>query len=243
MTQGTCPPRIRVQSGLTDDQLHSGWNLQRIEILHQVRTRPLLVSSPPRGASTVMVLSYSSMSSPLLHSRCISHAVPSIASMPLLPLIPRVRCTPQGTGWKSVFYCNDWVTKTAPTVLLNEADTWLVGQRRGGGRGGPVRVCVWLVGQRVGGRTNVCVAAHAHRMGMYPRVLLALLPQPPIPFLSYIALPLLLRQAKSKYTLDIHTSDVKGAEFEGLAYVTLSGWWGTSKEVRACGDCGGRVWA
>ena len=102
-------------------------------------------------------------------------------------------------------------------------------------------VCGWWV--RGWGGGQMCVWQHAHRMGMYPRVLLALLPQPPIPFLSYIALPLLLRQAKSKYTLDIHTSDVKGAEFEGLAYVTLSGWWGTSKEVRACGDCGGRVWA
>lgn len=41
-----------------------------------------------------------------------------------------------------------------------------------------------------------------------------------------------LDQAKSKYTVDVHTSDVKGADFEGLAYITLTGWWGTSKEVR-----------
>jgi|LauGreDrversion2_2_1035103.scaffolds.fasta_scaffold165699_2 hypothetical protein len=38
-------------------------------------------------------------------------------------------------------------------------------------------------------------------------------------------------QAKTKYTIDVLTSDVKGADFEGLAYMTLSGWWGASKEV------------
>ena len=39
-------------------------------------------------------------------------------------------------------------------------------------------------------------------------------------------------QAKVKYSLAVHTTDVKGADFQGAAYVTLSGWWGTSKEVR-----------
>ncbi len=46
------------------NQTHSGWNLQKVEVLHK------------------------------------------------------------GTGWKSVFYCNDWLTAAAPSLTLVEADTW-----------------------------------------------------------------------------------------------------------------------
>lgn len=35
-SQSPSLPLPRAQTGLTGDQLHSGWNLQRIEILHQV---------------------------------------------------------------------------------------------------------------------------------------------------------------------------------------------------------------
>ena len=197
------PPLIRVQSGLTDDQLHSGWNLQRIEILHQVRACPLYLfpPAPPRRV----------------------HGCGPSASCILLVITLHVRCTPQGTGWKSVFYCNDWVTKTAPTVLLNEADTWLVGQRTGGADG-----CVCR-GTQTPDEHESSGTSRWPRHRPHPSFF-----QPKAPFLTCFALPLLLlRQAKSKYSLDIHTSDVKGAEFEGLAYVTLSGWWGTSKEVGA----------
>lgn len=40
--------------------------------------------------------------------------------------------------------------------------------------------------------------------------------------------------ARSKYTLEVQTCDLNGADFEGRAYVTLSGYWGTTKEVKLC---------
>lgn len=40
--------------------------------------------------------------------------------------------------------------------------------------------------------------------------------------------------ARSKYTLEVQTCDLNGADFEGRAYVTLSGFWGTTKEVKLC---------
>jgi hypothetical protein len=43
---------------------------------------------------------------------------------------------------------------------------------------------------------------------------------------------LLVLQALTQYKLDVKTSDVKGADFDGLAYITFSGCWGDSKEVR-----------
>ena len=138
---------------------------------------------------------------------------PGASSIWLAINYPSCPLPPQGTGWKSVFYCNDWVTKTAPTVLLNEADTWLVGQRGGGADGCGTIPLVLLAGRPI-----------AHILPF---------PSPRHPSWLSLLFPSIFRQAKSKYNLDIHTSDVKGAEFEGLAYVTLSGWWGTSKEVGA----------
>lgn len=35
--------------------------------------------------------------------------------------------------------------------------------------------------------------------------------------------------AKTRYTLGVRTSDLKGADFDGRAFITLSGYWGTTK--------------
>lgn len=78
--------------------------------------------------------------------------------------LSKVEVLHQETGWKSVFYANDWIERNSPAaLLLLEADTW---------------------------------------------------------------------KAKTSYKVKVSTSDLNGAEFEGKVFVTLSGWWGTTKDIR-----------
>ena len=78
--------------------------------------------------------------------------------------LAKVEVLHQETGWKSVFYANDWIERNSPAaLLLIEADTW---------------------------------------------------------------------KAKVSYKIKASTSDLNGAEFEGKVFITLSGWWGTTKDIQ-----------